>query len=107
MIARKLKAIVLGLLFVVGYVGAYADDAAEFVVAKKACDVGNAKGCFTAGNAYLHGRGVLQSCIKATPFFAKACKLKSSNGCKRYAEMRKFCFDKDMDSYQGEFGGMK
>jgi hypothetical protein len=47
----------------------------------KACDGGNAKGCFNLGFMYENGRGVRQDYEQALKYFGKACDMDNTNAC--------------------------
>lgn len=48
----------------------------------KGCELGDAKGCLNAGQAYLFGSGVEASRETADVYFAKACNESEGAGCK-------------------------
>ncbi|MCX6062131.1 MAG: hypothetical protein NT103_07790 [Campylobacterales bacterium] len=56
----------------------YSDAITSFT---KACDGGNAKGCFQLGAMYENGEGVAQNKYKASTLYAQACRAKEMLGC--------------------------
>lgn len=60
----------------------YSDAAVLF---EKACDSGNAKGCFQLGALYEQGAGVVQNKYKAVTLYAQACNGGESHGCSNMA----------------------
>ena len=48
---------------------------------KKACDGGNATGCFALGVLYANGDGIRQNKQKASQLFKKACDGGDAGGC--------------------------
>lgn len=48
---------------------------------KKACDGGESWSCFTLGNMYSNGEGIMENDFKAFEFFKKACDSGESMGC--------------------------
>ena len=59
------------------------------VLYKKACDGGDATGCFWRGNSYAVGIGVEQNYFKAAELYKKACDGGDAEGCKAYAKLNK------------------
>jgi len=51
---------------------------------KKACDGGNAQGCFNLGNLYNYGQGVKQNSSTAAKLYKKACDGGDKLGCQTY-----------------------
>lgn len=51
----------------------------------KACDSGNAKGCFDLGKIYEHGTGIAENKYKASALYAQACRGGVSLGCSSMA----------------------
>lgn len=51
---------------------------------KKACDGGEASGCFNLGWLYHNGDDVRQDNHIALELFGKACDLREQSGCKNY-----------------------
>jgi TPR repeat protein len=60
----------------------YSEAAASF---EKACDSGNAQGCFQLGALYEQGVGVVQNKYKAVALYAQACNGGESHGCSNMA----------------------
>jgi len=60
----------------------YSDAAALF---EKACNSGNAQGCFQLGALYEKGDGVVQNKYKAVVLYAQACNGGESHGCSNMA----------------------
>ena len=56
---------------------------------KKACDGGNAKGCYNLGFLYKNGQGVRQSYANAKEYYGKACDMGLEQGCSNYADLNK------------------
>ena len=48
---------------------------------QKACDSGEARGCFTLGFLYTEGQGVNQDYQKAAQLYQKACDSGNAGGC--------------------------
>lgn len=48
---------------------------------QKACDSGNADGCYNLGLLYVNGRGVKQDYQKAVKLFKKDCDSGNAEGC--------------------------
>jgi len=48
---------------------------------EKACDSGNAQGCFELGSLYEKGEGVVQNKYRASTLYAQACKGGDGHGC--------------------------
>jgi len=53
----------------------------------KACENGNAQGCFTLGYMYKNGSGIKQDTQKTIALWERACMLGDSNGCIKVAMM--------------------
>jgi len=51
---------------------------------QKACDGGDAAGCYNLGIMYMNGQGVKQDYAKAKELFGKACDMKLQSGCDGY-----------------------
>ncbi len=51
------------------------------VAFEKACDSGNAQGCFELGSLYEKGDGVVQNKYKASNLYAQACQGGDHYGC--------------------------
>ena len=51
---------------------------------EKACDKGNAQGCFNLAGMYVNGRGVKLDIAKTAKFAKKACDKGHSQGCVAY-----------------------
>jgi len=51
----------------------------------KACENGNAQGCFSLGYMYKNGSGIEQDTQKTIALWERACKLDDSNGCIKVA----------------------
>lgn len=62
----------------------YAEAAAQF---EKACERGNAKGCFQLGALYEKGDGVVQNKYKAVSLYTQACTGGEPHGCSNIALM--------------------
>lgn len=60
----------------------YSDAVALF---EKACNNGNAQGCFQLGTLYEKGEGVVQNKYKAVALYAQACNGGESHGCSNMA----------------------
>lgn len=54
---------------------------------QKACDGGNADGCYNLGVAYNNGRGVKQDFYTAKQYYGKACDLGLQLGCDNYRRL--------------------
>ena len=54
---------------------------------EKACDNGNAKGCFHLGTLYEKGDGVVQNKYKAVSLYTQACHGGEADGCSNIALM--------------------
>jgi len=48
---------------------------------KKACDGGEARGCYNLGVMYYNGEGVSQDKVKAAQYYKKACDGGNARGC--------------------------
>ena len=59
---------------------------------KKACDGGDAVGCFKLGLMYRQGKGVNQDHKKAKDFFILACENGEQNGCENYEKLNRAGF---------------
>ena len=81
-----MKKILLMAILLLGYANA---DISTPEGAKKACDGGNAIGCFNLGTMYDSGRGVKQDDFKAKELFGKACDGGDAGGCKNYSILNK------------------
>ena len=53
----------------------------------KACDVGDAKGCYELGKMYYKGEGVQQDKSKSIKLYTKSCDNNDMNGCNYLAGM--------------------
>lgn len=60
----------------------YSDAATLF---EKACNSGNAQGCFQLGALYEKGSGVAQNKYKAVALYTQACNGGESHGCSNMA----------------------
>lgn len=58
--------------------GIYCEAATQFV---KACDSGNAQGCFHLAALYEKGEGVVQNKYKAAALYTQACNGGEAHGC--------------------------
>lgn len=56
---------------------------------QKACDGGDAGGCFNLGVSYAKGLGMKQDYFKAKELFGKACDGGYAGGCYNYAILNK------------------
>ena len=56
---------------------------------KKACDLGDATGCYNLGVFYAKGQGVKQDYKKAAELFKKACDSGNVIGCHNYIIIKK------------------
>lgn len=56
---------------------------------EKACNEGDAWGCYVLGNMYEYGRGVRQNNQTALEYYGKACDLGDQLGCENYAKLKK------------------
>ncbi|MCX6073846.1 MAG: tetratricopeptide repeat protein [Campylobacterales bacterium] len=54
---------------------------------EKACDSGNAKGCFELGLLYEKGDGVVQNKYKAVSLYTQACRGGEAYGCSNISLM--------------------
>jgi TPR repeat protein len=54
----------------------------------KACDGGDAQGCFNLGAMYNNGEGVRQDKFEAVELFGKACDMRDESGCEWYARLK-------------------
>lgn len=54
---------------------------------QKACDSGNAGGCFKLGYLYKNGQGVRQNFSTAKQYYGKACDLGLQVGCDNYRKL--------------------
>jgi uncharacterized protein len=54
---------------------------------EKACDMGDAGGCFNLGFLYYNGYGVRQNMQTAKELFGKACDLGEQMGCDNYRKL--------------------
>jgi len=61
--------------------GAPQDDAEVVDDYERACEQGQARGCYDLGMMYQNGQGVLKSEVKAFIMFQKACTMHEPNGC--------------------------
>jgi TPR repeat protein len=57
------------------------NDPARAVVHQKACDGGDARGCFNLGFVYANGEGVTKDLARAAELYQKACEGGDANGC--------------------------
>lgn len=57
------------------------------ILFQKACDGGEALGCYNLGLMYANGQGVRQDYFKATELYKKACDLKLELGCENYKKI--------------------
>jgi hypothetical protein len=55
----------------------------------KACDGGDAVGCYNLGLMYFNGQGVKQSKSLALKYFAVSCDMKYENACYNYTVLKK------------------
>ena len=62
----------------------YSEAVAQF---EKACDNGNAKGCFQLGRLYEKGDGLPQNKYKAVFLYTQACHGGEADGCSNIAMM--------------------
>ena len=56
-------------------------------LSKKACDSGEARGCFNLGFLYENGQGVKQDFPTAKQYFGKACDLGLQLRCNSYRKL--------------------
>ncbi len=54
---------------------------------QKACDSGNAEGCYNLGVAYNNGQGVKQDFYTAKQYYGKTCDLGLQLGCDNYRRL--------------------
>jgi len=83
---KIMKKILLITILLLGYANA---DITTAEGAKKACDRGNAQGCFNLGLMYTKGQGVKQDDFKAKELFGKACDGEVARGCTNYSILNK------------------
>ncbi|CZE50912.1 tetratricopeptide repeat protein [Campylobacter geochelonis] len=55
---------------------------------KKACDGGDADGCYAFGKSYEYGKGAIQNFSKAAEFYEKACDGGDIMDCSHYNELK-------------------
>jgi TPR repeat protein len=63
------------------------DDADIMSRLRLACDGGDADSCLMLGDAYEHGRGVVESFGLALEVYEKGCKTDSAESCRRLGDM--------------------
>ena len=56
---------------------------------EKACNGGDASGCFNLGVMYYNGQGVRADKQKALNLYGKACDMKHQTACDNYARLKK------------------
>ena len=56
---------------------------------KKACDKGDAQGCYNLGVMYANGYGVRQNYKTAKEFLGEACDMGLQVGCDGYAKLNR------------------
>lgn len=54
---------------------------------QKACDGGDARGCFNLGGMYYRGHGVKRNKTNAKELYDKACNMKLQLGCEEYKRL--------------------
>jgi hypothetical protein len=56
---------------------------------QKACDGGDAQGCFNLGVMYENGRGVTKDQAKAAQLYQKACDGGDAQGCENLKALKR------------------
>ena len=79
-----MRKLILGLLVCVSLFGS------DFENAKKACDGGDAIGCWSLGYMYKYGEGVKQDNFKAAELYKKSCDGGDAIGCGSLGYMYKY-----------------